>query len=474
MVHAQEDVVTQVSAPAQGELLAGRYRLDSMVNGNELNGYYLWRGTDNLLSRDVSIELRIPGGEAAESMLSAAAHAGRIQHSNVAGVYDAINEGSRAFVVREWVEGRTLTEMLTSEGPLDSYRAAGLARTAAEAVAAIHSTGMRHGQLNPNTVLLNDSGELTFTHLQLSTTTPAERDIKAIGGLLYAALTGSWPLEASVTFRDLPEAVRVDGRLCTPRQIRAGIPAYLDALTMDLLDPGASQIDAATLAHELRRYDIADPELGPLSTISAEPAPQRAAWKKFGIPAAGIACILAAGLAVGAVGLPDISGSNYPLSADSASNGSGGKQELRPAAASILDPQGDGSELAGAARAIDRNPATMWQPDAYRRGDFGGIKSGMGIIVDLGKVAKVREVVVQLSAPGASLQLRGADTRAADINGYRAFGQPVRNSPAEVTFLLPRAENTRFLVVWITDMPRTASEDNPYQVGVREVRVYGA
>ncbi|MGH3804391.1 MAG: protein kinase family protein, partial [Pseudonocardiaceae bacterium] len=367
---ALEDVVTQVRTPAQGELLAGRYRLDTIVEGNQDNGYSLWHGTDGLLSRDVSIELRVPGGESAKAMISGASRAGRVSHASIMGVYDAVDEGDRAFVVREWVVGRTLTEVLVTDGPFDAYRAAGLARTAADAIAAIHSTGMAHGRLDPGTVLLTEDGELTFTDLELCDEMPPENDIRAIGGLLYAALTGAWPLEASATFRGLPEAVRVDGRLCTPRQLRAGIPSYLDALAMDLLDPSVSDIDAATLAQELRRYDIADPDLGPLTTIAAEPVRRPAAWKRFGIPIAGVACILAAGLAVGTVGLPDISGSNYPLS-NNADSGSGQKQVLRTVNVSVLDPQGDGTETEDADKAIDNQPNTAWEPDAYRRANFG-------------------------------------------------------------------------------------------------------
>ncbi len=464
--------MTQASTPVQGEFLAGRYRLDVVVDGNSNNGYSLWRGTDSLLSRDVSIELRVPGGESARSMLSAAGSAGRIQHANVVGVYDAVDEGDRAFVVREWIEGRTLTDVLRSDGPFDPYRAASLARAVADAIAAIHRTGTAHGRLDPGAVLLNDQGEITITHLELSAAVSSEQDVKAVGGLLYAALTGAWPLEASVGFQGLPEAIRVDGRLCSPRQVRAGIPSYLDALVMDLLDPGIGHITADALAQELRRYDIADPDLGPLSTLSTEPAPPRAPWKRFGIPIAGIACVLVAGLAIGTVGLPDISDSNYPLSEETSAEE--GKQTLRPATATILDPQGDGTEVTGAELTIDGKPETAWQPDAYRRANFGGIKSGMGVVIDVGKAGNISEVTVSLSAPGASLQLGGATTRGSTISSYRTLGQPVRNAPIEVAFVLPRAASARFVVVWITELPRTAAGGNPYQVGVQEIKVYGS
>ncbi|MGH3544645.1 MAG: hypothetical protein ACRDPW_01735, partial [Mycobacteriales bacterium] len=242
---------------------------------------------------------------------------------------------------------------------------------------------------------------------------------------------------------------------------------------MDLLDPSIGRVSADALAQELRRYDIADPDLGPLSTLAADPAPRPAVWKRFGIPIAGIGCILAAGLAIGAVGLPDISGSNYPLSRNSDKASDIPRQTLRPAAASILDPQGDGTELAGAAQAIDGRSETGWQPDSYRRADFGGIKSGMGVVIDLGKAIDVREVEVLLSAPGASLELRGATTRGSAISSYQTLGQPVQAAPAKVNFVLPQPVNTRFLVVWITELPRVAVGENPYEIGVQEVMAYG-
>jgi serine/threonine protein kinase len=406
-------------------------------------------------------------------MIAAASSAGRIQHANIVGVYDAVDEGERAFVVREWVEGKTLTETIRVDGPFDPYRAAALARAAADAIAAIHATGMAHGRLTPNTVLLNEEGEPNFIDLELSESGEVQADIRAIGGLLYASLTGAWPLEASVDFTDLPEAARVDGQLCSPRQLRAGIPGYLDALAMDLLDSSIDHSDAATLAQELRRYDIADPDLGPLTTIAASPAPRPAAWKRFGIPIAGIVCILAAGLAVGTMGLPDIGSSNYPLSGNSDGGGSSQKTALRPVSATILDPQGDGTEVAGAQKTIDNNADSAWSPDAYHRANFGGIKSGMGVVVDLGKSTKVKQVVVNLSAPGTSLELRGSQARGTAIDSYQALGQPAQSAPAEVSFVLPHAVNVRYLVLWITELPRTAAGPNPYQVGVRDIKVYG-
>jgi hypothetical protein len=54
--------------------------------------------------------------------------------------------------------------------------------------------------------------------------------------MLYALLTGYWPgdeatAQSTAQSTALPPAPRYKGRVCTPRQVRAGVPAVLDAIT---------------------------------------------------------------------------------------------------------------------------------------------------------------------------------------------------------------------------------------------------
>lgn len=473
--------MTQVSAPDQGEILASRYRLDTLLTGGSGEGHAVWRGTDNLLNRSVEIELRTPGGDGAQEMITAAANAGRIGHPAVIGVYDAVDEGERAFVVREWVEGQTLTQAV-SDGGLEPTRSAILARAVADGVAAIHATGVAHGNITPEAVLIGLDSEITLTELQLDPDLPLEDDVRAIGGLLYASLTGHWPREATPgenallagtppTPTRLPDAVYVDGRLCSPRQVRAGIPAYLDALTMDLLDSAVSAPEANELAAELRRYDIADPDLGPLTAFEPEPSPPRPRWKRLAVPVLAVVCLLIVGLIVAIGGLPNLGGSNYPISDDpTKQQNSNTHPVLHPKGAQILDPQGDGTELSGAANTIDGNPATSWSPAAYTRPKFGDIKDGMGVILDLGQPSNVSKVSVSLTAPGATLELRGADTSGDTGADYSSLAPTASNAPATTTFK-PKKAHSRYLLIWITSLPKTQSGSQPYKVGIKEITV---
>jgi len=469
--------VTQVGAPVQGEVLASRYRLDELLLTDPSIGHALWRGTDGLLNRPVAIELRVPGGAAAEQMISAAVTAGRIVHPNVVGVYDAVDEGERAFVVREWVDGIPLRDAVR-DSPLSPGRAAGIARTAAEALAAIHASGHVHGNLQPGTVLLGADDEITLTNLRLDPATTPQHDVRAIGGLLYAALTAHWPHALSAYDSGLPDAVHVDGRILSPRQVRAGIPGYLDALTMDLLDPSVPAPPAAELAAELRRYDIADPALSPLTAITPEPATKRPPWKRLAVAAGGLAVVIVAGLLIAAAGLggsgsKDFNNSDDPTQSSSSSPTPNPTAPLAISKAVIVDPpRGDGAERRDEGNVFDNDPATEWRTQEYKGAEFGQLKPGMGVVVDLGEAKTVGRVTVDLSAVGATVELRAGNQESLDDpEAYSVISPAQTDAPDSITFQVSGAEASRYVMVWITKMP--SAPKGGFGIGVKEIKVFG-
>src|SRR3954471_24524559 len=203
-------------APTVGEILAERYQLEEHVN-NDSAGRQVWRGIDVILRRPVAVVLRHPGGDSATEMLQAAVDASRVIHPNLVGVYDAIDEDDRAYVVREWVEGESLRELVSEEGPLDPGRATAIAHSIAGALAAVHATGMVHGNVHPGTVLIADDGRVVLADARADSADDVETDIRAVGGILYFALTGRWP-QVEVGRTTLPDAGRdATGNVATPR-----------------------------------------------------------------------------------------------------------------------------------------------------------------------------------------------------------------------------------------------------------------
>jgi hypothetical protein len=457
-------VSTRVGSPVRGEMLAGRYRLDECIAEYPRTRRTLWRGTDEVLNRQVAVELQVPGGPGAAEFLTAAITVSRIVHPVVIGVYDAVDEGDRAYVVRGWIRGASLASAVR-DTPLTPERAAVVARAVAEGVAAVHAAGFAHGNINPNSVLLDADDKVTLTDLRPSDESSTRADLRAIGALLYVSLTGHWPAEIPAPQPGLPDAVRTDGKICSPRQVRAGIPAYLDALTMDLLDPSLPPPPAAELAAELRRFDVEDPAVGMVGDLREEDEEHRSPWVRTGFVVVGVVVVALLGWLIGTSGLTGGgSPGRYPVTEDPTDGGGAAGQALEIAGVDILDPAGDGAELDGAELAADGDRATAWKTDVYTRPAFGNIKPGMGVRVDLGSPQAAGRVTVHLSAPGTTVELRAGDG-GEDPGTYRTV-LTREDAEAEVTFEVPDGVVSRYWLVWITSMP---AKGDGYGIEVQEV-----
>jgi hypothetical protein len=493
--------VMTFGAPTVGEILAERYQLEEHVN-NDSAGRQVWRGIDVILRRPVAVVLRHPGGDPAAEMLQAAVDASRVIHPNLVGVYDAIDEGERAYVVREWVEGQSLRELIAQEGPLEPGRATNIAHSIADALAAVHATGMVHGNVHPGTTLIADDGRVVLADARADSADNVETDIRAVGGILYFALTARWP-HNEVGPSALPDANRDgSGNLAAPRQIRAGVPAYLDDLTMDLLDKRVQVPEADALTVELGRLDSSDDEyedVGPLRfTQSASTEPVRST-NKIIIGVAALAVIAIVGLVFG---IRAISNSGKPVTkgttqaqVDGQPGGSPTDSQapaptptkiaLTSSMVRIVDPPpGDRSDSDEAAKVVDGDPDTSWTTHEFKSAKFGNLKPGMGVLINLGTARNLSEVRVETSSGGVGMDIRtgttdpgansGGDLKV--VQSYKKLSEDDSDSKADGTNRVFSGfdANTKYqyVLVFVTELP-TADDNNGFQISVNEVSVYG-
>src|SRR5262249_6119243 len=139
------------------------------------------------------------------------------------------------YLVREWVQGVSLRDVLR-QSPLDADRTTLVVHAISEAVSALHANGIVHGNIHPGTILIADDGRVVLADAPADAPVDAEADVRALGAVLYACLTGHWPY-AEAGHSSLPDAKRdSNGRLASPRQVRGGVPRYLDEVATDLLD----------------------------------------------------------------------------------------------------------------------------------------------------------------------------------------------------------------------------------------------
>ncbi|MBY8873585.1 protein kinase family protein [Micromonospora sp. PLK6-60] len=500
-------------APTAGEILAERYELVEHIN-NDSAGRLVWRGVDVVLRRPVAVVMRYPGGDSATEMLQAAVAASRVIHPNLVGVYDAIDEDERAYVVREWVDGQSLRELVGADGPLDPARATAVGNAVASALAAVHATGMVHGNLHPGTVMISDEGRVVLADARTDGADSQETDVRAVGGILYFALTGHWPhaeaplhgATAGHGRAAIPDAVRdASGAIAAPRQVRAGVPAYLDDLTMDLLDAQIAPPGSDVLAAELARLDIPaeDHFLESAGTLrfTADPEDDRsplaaAGGRKVAIGIGGLLAVALVGLLIGISvlgGGDDKKGDKEPVAQPTASQpatedtapATAAVRKLDIGAVKIIDPDSKKrDELDGADKVTDGSLDEGWDTQTYKSAKFGNFKRGMGVWIDLGAPHTVKSVQAVLTASGATAQLfAGTSNFPASSSGDKDLVknyQPVGDALEQydgTTMTFSNGFNAdqkyQYLMLWITELPQK-EDGSGYKLGVQEITVQGS
>jgi hypothetical protein len=126
------------------------------------------------------------------------------------------------------------------------------------------------------------------------------------------------------------------------------------------------------------------------------------------------------------------------------------------------DPEGDQRENdALAPLAVDGDPSTFWKTEHYVHGFT---KSGVGLVLDAGRVRTISKVVVVTDSPGASAEIQLGDAPTGPFHTVSA-DRPLNGRTA---FPLAKGASGRYLVVWITAIPEPAGEAH-----VAEVRAEG-
>ena len=146
-------------------MIAGRYSLDREI-GRGGTGV-VWLGRDELLGRQVALKRigLLPGADGTdlaraerEARLSA-----QLNHPHVVAVFDVVIETDSHWLVMEYVEGRTLDQLVREQGRLSPEEAARLLWQVADALVAAHAVGIVHRDVKPSNVLVDASGKAKLT-----------------------------------------------------------------------------------------------------------------------------------------------------------------------------------------------------------------------------------------------------------------------------------------------------------------------
>jgi hypothetical protein len=125
-----------------------------------------------------------------------------------------------------------------------------------------------------------------------------------------------------------------------------------------------------------------------------------------------------------------------------------------PTAITDFDPPpGSGSErTAEVPNAVDGTAATVWRTERYRSAAFGGLKAGVGLLVDLQAPTAVASLEISTLA-GTRVELRAADARGAAAPDYRLLTSGTATGPT-LTLSPPAGSKARWYLLWITGLPQ--------------------
>ena len=146
-----------MSSADQRRTLAGRYRLEEVIGRGGMSTVY--RATDLSLDRVVAVKVALdPLAEENPVYVARfkreARAAAALNDPGVVTVFDAGADGPTRYIVMEYVDGRSLAEILRDEGPLEPRRAAHIAAQIADTLAAAHAAGIVHRDVKPGNVMV--------------------------------------------------------------------------------------------------------------------------------------------------------------------------------------------------------------------------------------------------------------------------------------------------------------------------------
>jgi eukaryotic-like serine/threonine-protein kinase len=246
----------------QGTLFAGRYRLERKLGSGGMAD--VWLAEDTELGRHVAIKIlheRYANDEQfVERFRREATHAAGLSHQSIVSIYDRGASNGSYYIVMEYVEGRTLKELILSRGPCPVPVAISYTRQILAALRYAHRNGIIHRDIKPHNVIVDregrakvadfgiaragtsqmtEAGSIIGTAQYLSPEqargAPVDEssDLYSTGVVLYELLTGTVPFTGETPVETAMKHLAAPPQ--PPSELRNEIPDDLDLVVLRAL-----------------------------------------------------------------------------------------------------------------------------------------------------------------------------------------------------------------------------------------------
>jgi non-specific serine/threonine protein kinase len=196
-----------------------QYRITDKLGEGGMGAVF--RAEDTKLGRPVALKFLPPemaaDPSARRNLLKEAQVASRLNHPNIATIYEVCDTGDMPFIAMELVEGESLKQILAHEA-LSTNRLLDILRQIADGLEVAHKAGVLHRDLKPANVMVdeharvkildfglavmagrerapdeNEQAFMTRSRTQWSSTTDVRGDVFSFGVLLFECLSGTYP-----------------------------------------------------------------------------------------------------------------------------------------------------------------------------------------------------------------------------------------------------------------------------------------
>ena len=281
-----------VSDTLIGSVFDGRYRIERKLGAGGMADVYL--AEDQELGRRVAIKIlddrHASDDQFVERFRREAKNAAGLNHPNIVSIYDRGEAEGTYYIAMEFLDGRSLKELIVARGPAPIKVAIDYTRQILAAVGFAHRHGIVHRDIKPHNVLVGPEGRLKVTDFGIARSgasqmtevgsiigtaqylspeqargAPVDQtsDLYSVGVVLFEMLTGQVPFTGDtpleIAMKHLSEVPK------PPSELRPEVPHDLDSVVLRALakDPseryqGADEMDA-DLARVLEGLPV-DPE----------------------------------------------------------------------------------------------------------------------------------------------------------------------------------------------------------------------
>ncbi|MGJ5753876.1 serine/threonine-protein kinase [Streptomyces puniciscabiei] len=155
---------------ADFRVIAGRYRLEARIGRGGMG--VVWRAEDQVLGRRVAVKELLPDDSLAEGdarrrrdrTFREARAVAQLRHPHIIVVHDVVEQDERPYLVMELIEGGSLADRISQQGPVDAAEAARIGIALLGAVRTAHEAGVLHRDIKPANVLIeSDTGRVVLT-----------------------------------------------------------------------------------------------------------------------------------------------------------------------------------------------------------------------------------------------------------------------------------------------------------------------